>query len=80
MPPKKAVKEEKAMLGRPSNNLKIGVVGLPNVGKSTFFNALTNASAAAENYPFCTIGKFGSFMLSRWLGPFLFSLSNKLIA
>ncbi|KAI8364826.1 GTP-binding protein YchF [Choanephora cucurbitarum] len=55
MPPKKAVKEEKAMLGRPSNNLKIGVVGLPNVGKSTFFNALTNASAAAENYPFCTI-------------------------
>ncbi|ORX52681.1 GTP-binding protein YchF [Hesseltinella vesiculosa] len=55
MPPKKAAKEEKAMLGRPSNNLKIGVVGLPNVGKSTFFNALTNASAAAENYPFCTI-------------------------
>ncbi|CAO3613013.1 unnamed protein product [Mucor hiemalis] len=55
MPPKKAVKEEKTMLGRPSNNLKIGVVGLPNVGKSTFFNALTNASAAAENYPFCTI-------------------------
>lgn len=58
MPPKKAAKEEKAMLGRPSNNLKIGVVGLPNVGKSTFFNALTNASAAAENYPFCTIGMF----------------------
>jgi obg-like ATPase 1 len=57
MAPKKSVKEEKAMLGRPSNNLKIGVVGLPNVGKSTFFNALTNASAAAENYPFCTIGK-----------------------
>lgn len=58
MPPKKAAKEEKALLGRPSNNLKIGVVGLPNVGKSTFFNALTNASAAAENYPFCTIGKW----------------------
>ncbi|GAA5815165.1 hypothetical protein MFLAVUS_008671 [Mucor flavus] len=55
MPPKKLAKEEKIMLGRPSNNLKIGVVGLPNVGKSTFFNALTNASAAAENYPFCTI-------------------------
>ncbi|KAI8989937.1 GTP-binding protein YchF [Pilobolus umbonatus] len=55
MPPKKALKEEKTLLGRPSNNLKIGVVGLPNVGKSTFFNALTNASAAAENYPFCTI-------------------------
>ncbi|RUS16105.1 hypothetical protein BC937DRAFT_91610 [Endogone sp. FLAS-F59071] len=32
MPPKKAVKEEKILLGRPSNNLKIGVVGLPNVG------------------------------------------------
>ncbi|KAI8388601.1 GTP-binding protein YchF [Radiomyces spectabilis] len=55
MAPKKNVKEEKLLLGRPSNNLKIGVVGLPNVGKSTFFNALTNASAAAENYPFCTI-------------------------
>ncbi|RKP09118.1 GTP-binding protein YchF [Thamnocephalis sphaerospora] len=55
MPPKKAVKEEKLMLGRPSNNLKIGVVGLPNVGKSTFFNAITNSAVAAENYPFCTI-------------------------
>ncbi|KAI9320886.1 GTP-binding protein YchF [Dichotomocladium elegans] len=55
MPPKKAAKEEKLLLGRPSNNLKIGVVGLPNVGKSTFFNALTKSSAAAENYPFCTI-------------------------
>jgi obg-like ATPase 1 len=33
----------------------MGIVGLPNVGKSTFFNALTSASAAAENYPFCTI-------------------------
>jgi obg-like ATPase 1 len=56
MPPKKAVKEEKILLGRPSNNLKIGVVGLPNVGKSTFFNAITNSAAASENYPFCTIG------------------------
>ncbi|OMJ26187.1 Obg-like ATPase 1 [Smittium culicis] len=55
MPPKKVVKQEKILLGRPSNNLKIGVVGLPNVGKSTFFNAITNSSAAAENYPFCTI-------------------------
>src|SRR5512132_764120 len=35
--------------------LKLGIVGLPNVGKSTLFNALTAAGAAAENYPFCTV-------------------------
>ena len=34
---------------------KCGIVGLPNVGKSTLFNALTNAEIQAENYPFCTI-------------------------
>jgi len=36
-------------------SLQCGIVGLPNVGKSTLFNALTNAGIAAENYPFCTI-------------------------
>ena len=35
--------------------IKCGIVGLPNVGKSTLFNALTKAGIAAANYPFCTI-------------------------
>ena len=35
--------------------LQCGIVGLPNVGKSTLFNALTESSVPAENYPFCTI-------------------------
>ena len=36
-------------------SLKCGIVGLPNVGKSTLYNALTKADIPAENYPFCTI-------------------------
>lgn len=41
--------------GRVKNSLKMGVVGLPNVGKSSFFNLLTKQAAEAANYPFCTI-------------------------
>eukprot|EP00760_Papus_ankaliazontas_P013447 PhM_4_TR15726/c0_g1_i1/m.88221/K19788/OLA1; obg-like ATPase 1 len=57
MPPKKAVEEKPktVVLGRPGTSLKMGVVGLPNVGKSSFFNLMTKQSVAAENFPFCTI-------------------------
>ena len=41
--------------GRIKANLKMGVLGLPNVGKSSLFNLMTEQSVAAENYPFCTI-------------------------
>ncbi|KAI8847116.1 GTP-binding protein CG1354-like protein [Chytridium lagenaria] len=47
--------QDPGLLGRPSNNLKMGIVGLPNVGKSCLFNALTSSSVPSENYPFCTI-------------------------
>ncbi|XP_018915942.2 obg-like ATPase 1 isoform X1 [Bemisia tabaci] len=56
MAPKKVEEpERKAFFGRIGTNLKVGIVGVPNVGKSTFFNVLTKSTAAAENYPFCTI-------------------------
>lgn len=56
MPPKKAVVQEKILLGRPGNNLKSGIVGLANVGKSTFFQAITRCPLGnPANYPFATI-------------------------
>jgi len=57
MPPKKApVQEKKTLLGRPSNNLKCGIVGLPNVGKSSFFNVLSDTDLGkAANFPYATI-------------------------
>ncbi|KAK3908105.1 Obg-like ATPase 1 [Frankliniella fusca] len=56
MPPKKVQEpEKKPLIGRVGTNLKVGIVGVPNVGKSTFFNVLTKSQAAAENFPFCTI-------------------------
>ncbi|XP_031773303.1 adenylate kinase 9 [Apis florea] len=56
MAPKKIEEpERKPLIGRVGTNLKVGIVGIPNVGKSTFFNVLTKSQAAAENFPFCTI-------------------------
>ncbi|CAD6446773.1 43ed7550-04fc-4936-9174-6ea4f4e47da7 [Sclerotinia trifoliorum] len=56
MPPKKVVEEKKVLLGRPGNNLKSGIVGLANVGKSTLFQAITKCSLGnPANFPFATI-------------------------
>lgn len=56
MPPKKQVEEKKVLLGRPGNNLKAGIVGLANVGKSTFFQSITRCPLGnPANYPFATI-------------------------
>jgi obg-like ATPase 1 len=68
MPPKKvAAPEKKTLLGRPSNNLKIGIVGLPNVGKSSFFNVLSDtgpsSSVATHRSPYTSadLGKAANF-------------------
>lgn len=57
MPPKKKDEgpERPALLGRLGTNLKVGLVGLPNVGKSSLFNILTNSQVPANNFPYCTI-------------------------
>jgi len=54
-PSKPAAAPKPPALGRPGTNLRAGLVGLPNVGKSSFFNVLCSMQVAAENYPFCTI-------------------------
>ncbi|KAJ7052433.1 P-loop containing nucleoside triphosphate hydrolase protein [Mycena amicta] len=60
MPPRKAAApEKKTLLGRPGNNLKIGIVGVPNVGKSSFFNVLSETDLGkAANFPYATINFF----------------------
>lgn len=56
MPPKKQVAVEKIRLGRPSNNLKMGIVGLPNVGKSSLFNVIAKCDLGkSANFPYATI-------------------------
>jgi len=55
MSKKKEEEVSKVVLGRPSNSLCMGIVGLPNVGKSTLFNILTKLQVPASNFPFCTI-------------------------
>ena len=57
MPPKQQqpAQKERVILGRVKNHLCMGIVGLPNVGKSTLFNSLTKCQVSAQNFPFCTI-------------------------
>lgn len=72
MPPKKVEEpEKKPLIGRVGTSLRVGIVGVPNVGKSTFFNVLTKSSAPAENFPFCTIdpneNKYRRFVVFLWV-------------
>lgn len=52
---KKQTEDKKLIFGRTGNTLKMGIVGLPNVGKSTTFNLLSNQNVPAENFMFCTV-------------------------
>jgi len=52
---KKGEEKERVLLVRPGNNVSIGIVGMPNIGKSTLYNVLSKQNVPAENYPFCTI-------------------------
>lgn len=52
---KAPAKPQKPILGRVGHSLKMGIVGLPNVGKSSTFNLLSHLNVPAENFPFCTI-------------------------
>lgn len=64
MPPKKQVVEEKILLGRPGNNLKSGIVGLANVGKSTLFQAITKCSLG--NPAVCSVHSFTYAYPANW--------------
>jgi len=55
MSKKKGQEVKKVYLGRPGNNVAVGIVGMPNIGKSSLFNLLSQLNVPAENYPFCTI-------------------------
>lgn len=52
---KKGAVVKKVYLGRPGNNVAAGIVGMPNIGKSSLFNLLSELNVPAQNYPFCTI-------------------------